>query len=247
MGRFILWSASFNHTSKELSFFATALQSHELYRGTHEMVAEMLNDLDLPDTPFASWRLRRFMTNYMTDYPESDDWHDIWLPTWEISITLLNPIDLIWDETDVVRTWASDATWNPGVPRFPVECIVVANFETDEDVTVAASVLNSMNAFIKGDLSIDALHHLAPDIFPRLFENLKTIYAEEAIHQEQPLSPLTVSQREGLTKQLIISFGLFKESFFREWASLAEIAIGLIRDGLYGVTNWNEYVAQQLR
>ena len=86
MENYILWSPSFDKKTHETSFFVAPINVQRVAKGTSGMVAEMLADLGVKDAPIKRWSVRHFLTNYMTDEPDAEDWEEVWGDTWEVKV-----------------------------------------------------------------------------------------------------------------------------------------------------------------
>jgi hypothetical protein len=145
MENFILWNLSHNKTNQELSFFATSIQIQKINQGTEEMLNQMLEDLALSNISYQKWTVKHFVTNYLMDFPPSDNWQDIWLDTWEIKLVIENEIESQFKPTQLIRTYARDKTWTGESLPFPVECMIIANFFEKNNLLKANQVLESIN------------------------------------------------------------------------------------------------------
>ena len=127
MENFILYNAA--SEKNQVTFEASWVHIQRIALGTDEMIAEMLGTLGVTDRKVEQWELRKYLTNYLSDEPESDDWETAWIETAEIVATLDRPAKLNVKETDLARTYARDTTWRASTPlKLPAECVVVADF-----------------------------------------------------------------------------------------------------------------------
>lgn len=239
MENFLLWNASYNPAVGELSFFATRVHVQCISQGSRAMVAEMLNDLLGQEAHFESWHVNHFLTNYMTDYPESDDWKDIWEDTWKLRVKMAAAVNFEGEETEIVRTWARDESWDGDLsrPLWPAECVLVADFYSKPAISKAEKAIDVLKQSRTEPTAITELQSLLPEVFQGLLGQLRSAYLD---------SPYTVPKLsfyclERYPQQLIISLGKFGESFYRDGANLACFISGLCR-ALGGTMTWDERV-----
>ena len=143
MKNFLLWDFSFAESTRTLSFFATMVNLQRIHQGTRTMISQMLADAHLSEIAFAdAWQIQHFFTDYLADDPESSDWEDIWLDTWEIRLHTMDDLTLGLASTNLVHTRAYDETWQ-GDPSsgLPGECVVIADFYNLAAVEQAQQVL----------------------------------------------------------------------------------------------------------
>ncbi|MDQ2807424.1 MAG: hypothetical protein M3Z04_11020 [Chloroflexota bacterium] len=89
MENFTLWGFSYERASSTLNFFATMVNLQRIHHGTRELMNRMLEDAGFTELVFTDgWTIHPFLTDYLTDDPESPDWEDIWLDTWEIHLPI---------------------------------------------------------------------------------------------------------------------------------------------------------------
>lgn len=240
MENFILWSVSSDEKKSELSFFATAVNIQRINHGTQETIARMLNDLGSPEVSFERWSIHRFLTDYLIDYPLSDDWKDIWTETCEITVQLSKPINLKLKNTELIRTFARDTTWKGERWQFPVKCVVVADFSNPESTAKAKQILESIEQLSESASSLDELRVQIPYVSEWILTNFLKEYQEQRRLQAKGACEVSVRQRPGLPQQLVVSVGVFDEQFFiKEENNFAEWLLGLIHE-LDGTTTWED-------
>ncbi|HAG83326.1 MAG TPA: hypothetical protein DCL61_19825 [Cyanobacteria bacterium UBA12227] len=239
MENFILWSVSSDEKINQLSFFATSVQIQRINKGTQEMVAKMLNDLSSPEVSVEEWSIDNFLTDYLMDYPPSDNWEDIWSDTYEIKLQLSKPIKLEVKNTDLIRTFAHDETWEGEPLHFPIKCVVVADFYDFESLAKAKSILDRVGKLRENTSLIDELHSQVPHVPKQMFQNIYEAFLELGKYQEKTSSELSVRQRAGNPLQLILNIGVFGEEFFIDDTPLANWVSDLVHK-LGGTTTWDE-------
>jgi hypothetical protein len=186
MALFILWNALFDSKTKELSFFATALQGHYINNGTREMLAEMLGDMGVKYFAFDKWTVDHFLTDYLLDEPLSDNWRDIWAHTSEIKVHFTEEIQLALEVTDLVRTLARDATsfdnqFDAPSVYFPSKCVLIADFYDSESLATAKKILPMVRLLRKNEAHIDILRSQAPELSEYRLVRLRREYLEQEI------------------------------------------------------------------
>ncbi len=142
METYLLWSPALDEKATTLSFFATAVNIQRIAKGTPEMIEAMLKDLGVHDG-VQTFSTSRFITNYLTDDPDSDDWQDSWAETWEIVVQFAAPVSLDKDQYYPRRTFEIDRSWDGDTSMFPVECVVIADFARAEDLNKAQKEFES--------------------------------------------------------------------------------------------------------
>ena len=230
MENFILWDTVLDQVKKELSFFATPVHVQQISKGTEEMMKDFSHDLGIPDASIEGWTVRHFITNYLADDIESDQWDDIWGDTWEIRIRLQSPVDYKIKEDELVRTWAVDDSWKGKVSNFPSECVLVVDFNNKKDVLRAEGILQELSNRISKGVSKDQ-----KSVFSKSIE--KTLHNIQKGYP--PHSILKVKRRTSQLRQLLVSLGTFSEVFFADGAEIAFMVSSLCRD-LGGTTTWQE-------
>lgn len=239
MENFILWSVSFDKKERELSFFATWVQVQRINKGTRKMVAEMIDDLGITGVSFEKWSVHHFLTNYLADNPDSDDWREVWTDTCEVKVQLAKLVKLKIKDTDLIRTYAKDNSWKGDFsPHLPGECVLVADFYSKKAVAKGEKILEMVGRLREDASLIDTLPSKVPQVPKRLFKEIREAYLEQEPQDGTPPS-LTIRKRMGLPKQLVVSLGVFDEKFFRNGAKLAMLVTDLIH-ALDGTTTWSE-------
>src|SRR5215467_11881837 len=112
METYLLWSPAYLEAERTLSFFATEVNIQRIARGTREMIEQMLKDLGIADAAFESWTVRRFLTNYLTNDPDSEDWRDSWAETWELRLSLSRPLQDHKNRFELGHTREHDHSWD---------------------------------------------------------------------------------------------------------------------------------------
>jgi hypothetical protein len=142
MENFLLWNFSFDPKSYDLTFFSTWVHIQRIKSGTTEMVTEMIEDITNEKIKIKDWSLHHLVTNYITDNPESDDWRNVWMDTGEIKVRLDKSLTLNLKDTDLIRTYARDKSWDGNLlPIMPIECRIITDFRTAEEVHPAVDAL----------------------------------------------------------------------------------------------------------
>lgn len=239
MENFILWNAAVRDEGRTLSFTAMAMAIKQLHQGTREMVEQMLQDLGVPGVAFSSWSVRHFVTNYLADDLDSDEWQDTWNDHWRVDVRLDAPLQRTWSDLELLRTYASDASWEGDPPEPPYECVVVTDFPEADALTGAEAVLRRLEALRTGTLTPDELRREVPTARPALPREL----AEQL--RARPDARVEVERRATEPERLVISVGRFGEDFFEDGAQLAEQVRELCRV-LGGLTTWNDLTDSQV-
>ena len=239
MENFILWNAAVQDGGQTLSFSAFAMAIKQLHQGTPEMVAQMLRDLGVPDIAFSSWRVSHFVTNYLADDLDSDDWEDIWNDNWRVDVRLVTPLQRSWSDLELIRTYASDASWPGETPDPPFECVVMADFLETGALTHAEALLRRLEGLRTGTLTPAELLREVPTARPELPREL----AEEL--RARPEARVVVERRATEPERLVISVGRFDMDFFEDGAPFAEKVRELCRV-LGGLTTWNDLTDAQI-
>jgi hypothetical protein len=239
MENFILWNAAVQDDGRTLSFTAFAMAVKQLHQGTREMVEQMLRDLGVPDIAFTSWRVGHFVTNYLADDLDSDEWEDVWNDNWRVDVQLATPLKRTWSDLELIRTYASDASWTGEPPEPPFECVVVADFLEADALTHAEAVLRRLEEVRTGTLTPDELRREVPTARPALSSEV----AEEL--RAWPDARVGVERRAAEPARLVISVGRFGVDFFEDGAPLAEKVRELCRV-LGGLTTWNDLTDSQV-
>jgi hypothetical protein len=173
------------------------------------------------------------------DYPPSDDWEDIWSDTSEIKLQLLKPIKLEVKDTDLIRTFARDESWEGEPLHFPIKCVVVADFYDFESLAKAKKILDRVGELRENISLIDELHSQVPHVPKRIFTNIHEAFLQLDKYQEKTSSDLSARQRVGNPLQLILNIGVFWEEFFIDDTPLANWVSDLVHR-LGGTTTWDE-------
>ncbi|MEQ8973150.1 MAG: hypothetical protein RIE73_22445 [Coleofasciculus sp. C1-SOL-03] len=239
MENFTLWSVSLDKKINQLSFFATSTQIQRINKGTEEMMATMLKDLGIPEASFDRWSIDYFLTDYLMDYPPSDDWEDIWSDTSEINLKLLKPINLEVKDTALIRTFARDKSWKGEPLHFPIKCVVVADFYDFDSLAQAKKILDRLGELRENILLIDELHSQVPHVPKHIFTNIHEAFMQLGKYHEKTSSDLSVRQRVGNPLQIILNIGVFGEEFFIDDTPLANWVSDLVHQ-LGGTTTWDE-------
>jgi|SRR5215213_5263 len=228
METYLLWSPSLDEKRTTLSFLATAVNIQRIAKGTQEMIEGMLTNLGVENVSFQTWTTdNRFITNYLTDDPESDDWQDSWAETWEIAVQLSSPVNLNKDQYYPTRTFEIDRSWDGDSTIFPVECVVIGNFDRPETLNRAQQVFEKLKTLIDNPSVIDELKAMVPEADADLFENIR-----------RELSP-TSKTRTWQAQQLLISLGPVEADFFEGGARAATVIADLCH-ALGGTTTHEE-------
>ncbi len=148
MENYILWSPSFDKKTHETSFFVAPINVQRVAKGTSGMVAEMLADLGVKDAPIKRWSIRHFLTNYMTDEPDAEDWEEVWGDTWEVKVKGLTRTPNFNDGTKLTRSYARDKTWDGDEDSLPSELVIVADFLDEAATTRAADVIEAVEKIV---------------------------------------------------------------------------------------------------
>ncbi|MDY6784812.1 MAG: hypothetical protein SW833_20090 [Cyanobacteriota bacterium] len=239
MDNFILWNISYDDKINQLSFFATNTQIQRINKGTHEMISEMLNDLGISEAVFEQWEIDFFVTDYLMDFPLSDNWKEIWSDTWEIKLQLLKSIRLKYPETELVRSFADDATWKGESLQFPVQCIVVADFYNFESLMKAKAVLGNLKSLREDVSFIDEIHSQLPNVSKWMLSKTHEACRELNKYPDKNSNALSFYQRVSNPLQFIVNIGFFGEEFFIDDTPLACFVSEIVRE-LEGTPTWDE-------
>lgn len=223
METYLLWSPSLDEKATTLSFFATAVNIQRIANGTREIIEAMLKDLGIQNAAFQTWTTtNRFITNYLTDDPDSDDWRDSWAETWDIVVQFDAPASVNKDQYYPRRTFEIDRSWNGDTSMFPVECVVIANFAGPENIDRAQKVFGKVRTLTDNAAAVDELKAMVPEAGGDLFENLQREL------MSLPARPVpTVRTRTGQAQQLLISLGSVEDEFFENGATAASLIFDL--------------------
>ncbi|NTX62828.1 hypothetical protein HUA74_19460 [Myxococcus sp. CA051A] len=238
MENFILWNAAMQDDERTLGFavFATAVK--QLHQGSREMVEQMLSDLGIPNTPFTSWRVSHFATNYLADDLDADDWEDIWNDHWQVEVQLAQPLQHTWSDFELRRSFASDSSWTGEPSQPPMDCLVVADFLDGAAIPHAEVVLKQLEALRSGALTPSELQREVAEAPPTLIAEL----AQEL--GAWPDARIDVKRWATEPERLLISLGRFDTDFFESGATLA-IKVQELCQVLGGVTTWSDLMETQ--
>ena len=239
MENFILWNVSSDEKINQLSLFATSVQIPRINKGTQKMLVEMLNDLGSPEVNIEGWTIDNFLTDYLMDYPPSDDWEDIWADTYEIKLQLSKPTKLEVKDIDLIRTFARDHTWEGELLHFPIKCVVVADFYDIDSLTKAKKILDRVGVLRENASLIDELHSQVPHVPKWMFTKIHESFLMLDKYHKKNSTPLSVHQRVGNPLQLILNIGFFGEEFFIDDTPIACWVSDLVHQ-LGGTTTWDE-------
>lgn len=204
-------------------------------QGTHEMVTKMLVDLGLPEVSFEKWTTRRFITNYLADDLDSEDWEDIWTETWEIEVKTAALVQWEASDIDLTRTRAYDDTWQGDPMPMPIECVLVADFYSTEAIAHAVEILEGLERIRAAPSLLDVLAAQVPKAPDGLFHQIR----EDYLIQQLVPTPLSLRQRAGRPLQLLIFIGAIDENFFLAGAKPA-LLIANLCETLGGTTTWED-------
>ncbi|HEX6096507.1 MAG TPA: hypothetical protein VF432_09305 [Thermoanaerobaculia bacterium] len=144
MENYIIWGAAV--LDDRLALLVTRVNLQRIARGTPAFVRALLEELGI-QAEAAEWSIDAyFITNYLTDDPESEEWEDSWSETWDFRI----PVDLAGVELpapdDLRRTAWYDETAGDEELTFPVPLVMFAEFVAPGKLEAAASELEQLFA-----------------------------------------------------------------------------------------------------
>lgn len=217
MENYIIWGAAI--IDDHLALLVTCVNLQRINKGTPQFVHALLQELDIDAEP-KEWSITsHFITNYLTDDPESDAWEDSWSETWDFRI----PVDVagvkLPASDDLRRTAWYDETARDEEMTFPMPIVMFAEFETAEQPEAAASELQELLA-VSGKAAADS----AP-----LIAAIKALPAEQR-------AGLSATTRGPL---LQISLGMVGEDFPEKSKPLMDALKAWI-NAREGVTTWDE-------
>ena len=234
METYLLWSPSLDENATTLSFFATAVNIQRIANGTHEMLEAMLKDLGVQNASFQKWTTDRFITNYLTDDPDSDDWQDSWAETWEIVVQFDSPVSLDKNQYYPRRTFEIDRSWDGNTSMFPVECVVIATFARRDEFDRIQKVFEKVRTLTDNPAAVAELKAMVPEAGGDLFDNLRR---ELMSLTARPVP--TVRTRTWQALQLLIGLNDVEEEFFETGATAASLISDLCQ-ALGGMTTHEE-------
>jgi len=234
METYLLWSPSLDEKGQQLSFLATAVNIQRIAKGTSEMIGAMLAELGVRDVPVQTWTINRFITNYLTDDPDSDDWQDSWAETWEIIVQFNSPVPVNKDQYYPRRSFEVDRSWDGNTSIFPVECVVIANFDSQDTFNRAQQVFEKMKTLTDNASVVDELKAMVPEADADLFEKIR---GELLKLPQKPMPPFKTRTWHSL--QLLISLGTVEADFFESGAQPVSLIAGLCQ-ALGGTTTHEE-------
>ncbi|MFE5842555.1 hypothetical protein ACFQ7N_13015 [Streptomyces niveus] len=109
-----------------------------LNHGDSRIMQDFLSGVGVSDVTVAHWRMRRFCTQYYSDYPERQDWRDRLTRAWRVEIGFngqpreagnlgLGPFGVAsWDSTFADE----DRDWVRGAER----CLIIVEAERETDI-----------------------------------------------------------------------------------------------------------------
>ena len=162
METFTLWHGHTDTRRRELSFYATAVNIQGLNRGTDQMVRQMLDDMGI-DAAVREWAMARFVTDYLSDARDSDDWRDVWLETGDLRVTLDRVVVRRVPPPGFHETTAWDETWT-GEPASSPACLVVADFKGRALAGMAAEVFGRLADAMDADGFASAVREGFPSV-----------------------------------------------------------------------------------
>lgn len=226
MENFMLWGVATSDGGDALSFFATRMQLPCIARGTREMIDQMLVDLGIPGTAYAAWTLSHFRTNYFTAPDEPLASADTWMDTWEIRLALQSPappsITRINERTDILRTFARDATWDGSEPPSLAPHSFIAHFFHPA-------------LFTRAELA------LAEAQFPHNYQEPEVDDLVEALRHDPCAKQLATTRRSAGLLELCVSLGIGDPAWLQTHGAFIAKVAELIRE-LGGQPTWNETV-----
>ena len=239
MDNFILWSISNNIQTQELSFFATSVQAQRIHLGTSSMLNEMLEDLEIKKVEFSKWSINHFATNYLMDDSVSESWNAVWQDTCEITLILEGAIEAEFGRSQLVRTYATDESWEGSSFEAPIPCVIVADFYDRKSVEKAKHVLSLVSSLREDANLLEELQANLPEVPYEQIERLRIAYSRSNDFGVDKSSHLSFRQRASHPYQLVLSLGKFDDVFFSDGAKFAEMVQDIIYE-LDGTTTWND-------
>src|SRR4051794_28447831 len=155
METFRLWHDHYDPATRTFSVYATAVNTQGFNMGTDAMVSQMLADIEVAAKPVA-WKLRRFMTDYISDAEEDDVPEDRWLETAELEIRTDAPVRRHLPFPGIGFTTACDETWKAD-SALPDTLVVVVDFKRSASARKAIEVVNVIGALRGQSEMVDAI------------------------------------------------------------------------------------------
>ena len=216
MENYILWGAT--AADNALALLVTRVNLQRIGKGTREFVHALLEELGIDAMP-KEWRIAaHFITDYLTNDPDSNEWEDSWSETWDFRI----PVDVsrlrLPASNDLRRTAWYDETVEDNELSFPILLVLFAEFQSDEQPDAARRELHELFSDSSGSAG-DAALRAAIDAIP-----------------EQQRSGLSANTRGSL---LQVSLGLVGEDFIESSRPLMDAVRAWI-EAHGGVTTWDE-------
>lgn len=229
METFTLWHHVSDPATRELAFYATAVNVQGIARGTEDMIATMLADMGLLQVKVERWTVSRFATDYVSDDRDSPEWQDVWMDTWAIQVHTGRPVRFAQPAgPGFVGTAAWDETWKgPGGP--PDTCTVIADFGRFRAVEVALGVFARLGRAEDGDAFVADVHRRLQRV-PEAA--LRALWERQA--EEGPLAASACREH----RQLHVSMPA-RAAFFEGGARLAR-AVEDVARALGGTTQWRD-------
>lgn len=244
MENFFIWSVSYNESGPQLSFFVCPVHVQRINQGTREMIKEMLNDIGVSPISFNTWTVHHFLTDYLTDYPQRNDWEADCQDAWKIGVELRGPVEHEAEESDLVSTWAFDDSWEGEFMPYllPSEFIIIADFYSMEAVFRTKKILDLAGNLTREPSIINDLCSAAPEVPQTFFNNLHKAFAKKRFPKMETLPSLSIRQRAGLTRQILISLGIYSKKNFHDGVKIAGLVSKLCH-ALGGTTTWREKIS----
>ena len=189
------------------------------------MIDQMLADAGSPKLNYKDWSIRYFLNNYFSSVDEPISSRDAWSETWEISLNLNKPspddASFPNDDREVLRTYATDTTWDGEDPPLAGPYIIVARFYSQKLFTRAFAALSEFQ-------------------HPRGSKDPEVQDLIDALKQDPSSSHIAVRKRAPVPMELAVEFGTFDvDSFSSDGSRLADKLSELIHE--FGATiAWDE-------
>lgn len=196
------------------------MQDIRIYSGHDGLIQEMLQEIGWGNLAVKQWHIEHFISDYLTGSWNLDQGIDDWSSHWEITVTFEQEIphaDLLMYKH--VPSWAREHAKGYGEeePWWRDNCMMVANFYTQQDLEVAKQLLLYVEelrvgktnfATLKSDLGWDVARKLLGFNF--------------ALKENRLTQPLSFRPRYLDSWQLFIYLGKYDKVYYQSDMQLGE-------------------------